>query len=58
MKKEKLYNIVAIIESGERKGDKIYLTIYSMPHQQCCTMISKMTKRDNSRIQLEEDIEA
>ena len=47
----KLYHIVAI---NERTGAKVYMTGYPMNHEQCCTMMKRISYHPARRIQLEE----
>lgn len=47
----RLYHIVAI---NEKTGKKEYLTTYPMPHDDCCVMLSKQSKHEHVRKQLEE----
>lgn len=48
---EHLYHVVAI---SERYGYKVFMTKYPVPHKEACVIMSKITKHQSRRIQLEE----
>lgn len=48
---ERLYHLICV---NERTGIEHQLTLYPMPHAQCCTMKSKITEYSWRRIYLRE----
>ena len=48
------YHVIFIVETGKKKGQKEYMTVYSMVHSEACTMLSKQSKHKHGRFQLEE----
>lgn len=48
---DRKYHIVAIVD---KTGKKVYFTGYPMPHAECCTMLSKITRYPWRRLMLEE----
>lgn len=47
----KLFHIVAI---NERTGQQVRMTGYPMPHDECCVMLTKITKYEWRRLVLVE----